>query len=936
MSNLFILSKENKDNILSLWKQGINAMHLDNDCFERCDKFSIVLPPPNVTGNLHVGHALCVSLQDVFARYYKSQSKEVVWIPGTDHAGIATQSVVVQKLKSERPGEEIPKDEILENIWKWKESNEKTIINQINSFGTICNWNYYRFTMDKAYSKSVNEAFKRLFDAGLIYKGSYLVNWDVVYKTAISDDELEYEDRQTKLYTIKYDIQNSEDSVSVATTRPETILGDVAIAYHPEDDKYKNLRDSFAINPLTGALIPFVSDTSVKQDFGTGLVKITPAHDRFDYELAKRHGLEVKSITDKSLNVIDGFGNFSGKSLIACREIAISELESCSAIINIESYTGRVAISYRSKMPIETLISEQWFVNVSPFKDMLINLLNKNEIDIAPKMHVKSYINWINSLEDWCISRQIVWGHRIPVYINSRTGEKKVFCDGSDKFFENHDRNCWEQETDVLDTWFSSALWPFAVFGWPNKSKELENWYPISMMITGHDIIFFWVTRMLMLGLFLTGKVPFKKILLHGLLFAKSYWRIVDGNVSYIKGIAREGYELNENSIPEDVKHKWEKISKSKGNTIDPLKVCESFGEDSMRIGMISSSYLVPQIDIATSKFEFGKKITTKIWNAYKFISKNIESHDINDKETFNSFEDISFWASRKMVECENNMHNNVEKMDLSGAFNNIYIMFVNVFCDTYLEYLKFSLKNDCVSLSRSNLVYAVKLFIEILVRMHPFAPFITEFIYQEIINNPVYSKYMNTNTVMDFVLTKSILSYESCMLVKVRKEFDVSIFELGHGSDFDVAYSVAASVRSVRGIMRIPTNKKVDVYIETLDRVSENMTSAISSAVLSLSVGKTVSIDKHFNLQSFGSEVVKGMKVCVQIPDDMIDDEIFRLDREIKSIDKKILRLSNRLDSENFVNRATKEVVENSRIELQSLENTKQSLIVSRESIVK
>ncbi|NDE82617.1 MAG: valine--tRNA ligase, partial [Chlamydiia bacterium] len=544
--------------------------------------FSLVMPPPNVTGVLHMGHALVNTLQDVLTRWKRMQGFEVLWMPGTDHAGIATQTVVERNLIAQtgKRRKDFSREEFLDHVWDWKNKSQDSILQQLKKLGCSCDWSRLCFTMDEPRNKAVKAAFKKFYDDGLIYRGDYLVNWDPITQTALADDEVEHEEKDSFLWYFRYPLAHDpSQSITVATTRPETILGDVAVAVNPSDPRYSNVIGKNLTLPITGRLIPIIADYSVEIGFGTGAVKITPAHDPNDYEMAGRHNLAMINIMTPDGKINEQGLEFEGLPMQEARVKIVDKMGRLGFLEKIEPHKLRVGISYRSKAIIEPYLSKQWFVKMSGFKPILRNLVETKQIRLIPENWENTYFHWIDNLRDWCISRQLWWGHRIPIWYNKHDPEK-IICYTGDIIPEEvalHPDQ-WEQDEDVLDTWFSSALWPFSTMGWPENSDELKKFYPTSTLITGHDILFFWVARMVLMGAYLTDAPPFKETFLHGLIYGKSYWKTAkDGSIAYITGDDRRSYDLGK-PLPAGVQYKWEKMSKSKGNIIDPLEIIEDFG----------------------------------------------------------------------------------------------------------------------------------------------------------------------------------------------------------------------------------------------------------------------------------------------------------------------------------------------------------------------
>ncbi|MDN3508135.1 MAG: valine--tRNA ligase, partial [Simkaniaceae bacterium] len=545
--------------------------------------YSIVIPPPNVTGVLHMGHALVDTVQDILIRYKRMMGYETVWYPGTDHAGIATQTVVERDLIA-RTGKrrvDFEREEFLRHVWEWKEKSENHILHQIKQLGCSCDWSKLAFTLDDTRSKAVRTVFKKMFDDELIYKGDYLVNWDPVTETALADDEVEYEERQSFLWHLTYPLTDGSGTLEIATTRPETMLGDTAVAIAPKDERYSHLIGKTITLPITNREIPIIADHYVDPKFGTGVVKITPAHDPNDYAMGQTHNLPMINILTPDGKINENGGEFEGMTTVEARQAVVEKMKELGHFVKAVPHTHRVGISYRSKATIEPYLSEQWFIKMEPFKEKLISAVKDKRVKLVPENWENTYFHWIENLRDWCISRQLWWGHQIPIWYKKDDPSQMICHDGDGLPPEvEKDPSAWEQDPDVLDTWFSSALWPFSIQGWPDQEM---NFYPTSTLVTGHDILFFWVARMILMGEYITGEVPFTESFLHGLIYGKSYWREKDeGGIAYLSHTETVKYDLGEKA-PKDVKSKWEKMSKSKGNVIDPLEMIDAYGADALR-----------------------------------------------------------------------------------------------------------------------------------------------------------------------------------------------------------------------------------------------------------------------------------------------------------------------------------------------------------------
>ena len=588
--------------------------------------YCIAIPPPNVTGVLHMGHALVDTIQDVLIRWKRMSGFEALWVPGTDHAGIATQSVVERHLMATvgKRRKDFSREEFLAHVWRWKEQSESQILGQLKKSRLFLRLVAPLCVHDgrkSAIFRAVRTMFKKMFDAKLIYRGDYLVNWDPVTQTALADDEVEYEEQESFLWYFRY------GEIIIATTRPETMLGDTAIAVSPTDERYQEYVGKTIDHPLTGRKIPIIADRFVDPAFGTGAVKITPAHDPNDYEMGLNHKLPFINVMTPDGRMNENAGKFAGMTREEARTAVIEEMKKLGLLVKAQPHRNRVGISYRSKAIIEPYLSKQWFVRMSGFKETLRNVVQEKKVRLIPPNWENTYFHWIDNLRDWCISRQLWWGHRIPIWYRKDDPSIMICYDGTDLPPEvQKEPDAWAQDEDVLDTWFSSALWPFSILGWPEKTDDLKKFYPNSTLITGHDILFFWVARMILMGEYEFGTPPFPETFLHGLIYGKSYWRHQkDGSIAYVSPKERLIFDLG-SPVPPEVHSKWEKMSKSKGNVIDPLEIIDTYGTDAMRMGLCASATQGRQIDLDRRRFEEFKNFANKIWNGARFVFLNIES----------------------------------------------------------------------------------------------------------------------------------------------------------------------------------------------------------------------------------------------------------------------------------------------------------------------
>ena len=678
------------------------------------ESYCIMMPPPNVTGKLHMGHALDGTLQDILIRYKRMQGFNTLWLPGTDHAAISTEVKIVEKLKEEGIDKhDLGREKFLERAWQWTEEYGGTIVKQQKKLGCSADWSRARFTMDEGLSKAVLAVFKKLYDKGYIYKGKRMINWCPCCNTSISDAEVEYEEEPTHLWHIKYKVVGEDRYLTVATTRPETMLGDTAIAVHPDDERYKDLVGKKCILPIMNKEIPIIADEFVEMDFGTGCVKITPAHDPNDYQAALSHNLEIIEVFDENFKMGDLCEEYKGMDLLEAREAIVNKLKELGNLVKIEDYTHNVGKHDRCKSTIEPKISDQWFVSMKEMAKPAIEAVQKGDTRFVPQKFEKTYFNWLNNIQDWCISRQIWWGHQIPAYYCDECGHINVDITKPEKC-EKCGSTKLTQDPDTLDTWFSSALWPFSTLGWPEETEDFKTFFPTNTLVTGYDIIFFWVVRMMFSSLEQTGKVPFKDVLMHG--------------------IVRDS--------------QGRKMSKSLGNGIDPLEIIDKYSADALRFSLISGTTAGNDMRFMPEKLEAAGNFANKVWNAAKFVLMNLEDYDNSNKKIKLCIEDK--WILSKLNTLIAEVKVNMDNYDLGVALDKIYTFIWNEFCDWYIEIVKTRLYNK-ENATRKTAQYVLnKVLGDSLKLLHPFMPFVTERIYKELYNNdesimistyPEYSK---------------------------------------------------------------------------------------------------------------------------------------------------------------------------------------------------
>ncbi|MEC7839499.1 MAG: valine--tRNA ligase [Chlamydiota bacterium] len=895
--------------------------------------YTISIPPPNVTGALHMGHALGVTLQDILIRWKRMSGFEVLWVPGTDHAGIATQTTVEKHLieKNGKTRKEFPREEFLKHVWQWKEDHQDRILGQLKRLGASCDWSRLRFTMDEGCNKAVRATFKKMFDSGLIYRGDYLVNWDPVTQTALADDEVEYEDRSSFLWHFKYPLKDGSGHVHIATTRPETMLGDTAVAVSPRDERYQDLVGKTIILPIMNREIPVIKDHMVDPEFGTGMVKITPAHDPNDYQTGLKHNLPFINIMTPEGLINENGGKFAGMSMKDARNAVVEEMDSLGLLEKVEPHLHRVGVSYRSKATIEPYLSKQWFVKMDGFSKTLRAAVEEGRVNLIPKNWENTYYHWIDNLRDWCISRQLWWGHRIPVWYNKSNSEQMICHDGEGAPDEvNKNPDDWYQDDDVLDTWFSSALWPFSILGWPEKTDELHKFYPNSVMITGHDILFFWVARMILMGEYVLDEVPFPDTFLHGLIYGKSYWReSPERGITYVTEKERIEYDLGK-ATPSDVHFKWEKMSKTKGNVINPIEIIDEYGTDAMRMALCASATQAREIDLDRRRFEDFKNFANKVWNGARFVFMNLEGDNPLTSEEFSrglneallTLEDR--WILSMLNKTVKDVNEKLENYLFDQAAMQAYEFFWKEFCSYYVEIVKPVLFGKVgTEEDRKN---KQKLLVIVLCQsirlIHPMAPFISEELFQLLkqrLPALTSSKEQDPYTYD----TTEALNCESCMVAKypiVTRESDLNP---QIDNTFDLVGKAIYTIRNVRGEMKLPPGASSDVYIvgkngdENFKIIQDNM--EIIKALIRTNTFEMSHDEPKVGFASTG--MVDGLKIIIPMPKELLNQELARLSKEQNRLTYHIERLNKQLTNENFVNKAPAELINKHKDDLKQSE---------------
>ena len=846
---------------------------------ENSDKksYCIVIPPPNITGALHIGHALNNTIQDILIRYKRMEGFNTLWMPGTDHAGIATQNVVERQLLAEGADRhKIGREEFVERVWKWKEKSGGDIIRQLKRLGASCDWERERFTMDEGLSKAVREVFVRLYDEGLIYKGDRLINWCPRCHTALSDLEVEHEEQKGHLYHIKYPVKNTSDFITIATTRPETMLGDTAVAVNPDDERYKNFTGKTVTLPIVNREIPVIADSYVDKSFGTGALKITPAHDPNDFEIGTRHNLlQVKVIAeDGTMN--ENAGKYKGLDRFKCRKALLSDLENEGFLIKVEDYVHSVGKCYRCKTIVEPNLSKQWFVKIKPLSEPALEAVKDGRIRIIPKGWENTYFEWMNNIKDWCISRQIWWGHRIPAWNCLDCGEITVSKTDVKECSKCKSKNI-EQESDVLDTWFSSALWPFSTLGWPENTKELEAFYPTSVLVTSFDILFFWVARMIMMGLKFRGDIPFRDVYIHALV------RDAEG----------------------------QKMSKSKGNVIDPLIMMEKYGTDAFRFTLAAFAAQGRDIKLSEERIEGYRNFANKIWNAFRFAMMNLEDYISSQDIVGQGFslavskpEGLPYnlqlsdrWIISRLQKAIADTRKGLTEYKFNESAGTIYQFFWHELCDWYIEIIKPRLAASAEErkTAQSVLLYVMENSLRLL---HPFMPFITEELWQQLPHSG------------ESIMTAEYPVYNEALVNEDFEREMILIMEISRG------------IRNIRSEMNISLAKKLDVILRTGDEKKLQMIERQNLYISELSRLKNLSVTRNGKEPKMAATaVVEDIEIFVLLEGVIdIQEERNRLGRELEKINSDIATLNKRLSNRDFINRAPKDVVEKDREKYQSL----------------
>lgn len=834
-----------EDKIYNFWMEN-GYFHAEADKNKR--PYTIVMPPPNITGQLHMGHALDNTLQDILIRFKRMQGYSALWLPGTDHASIATEAKIVEAMRKEGiTKEDIGREKFLERAWDWKKEYGGRIVKQLRRIGSSADWERERFTMDEGCNKAVKEVFVRLYEKGLIYRGERIINWCPHCLTSISDAEVEYEEQAGHFWHLRYPLSDGSGYINLATTRPETLLGDTAVAVNPNDERYKDMVGKTLILPIVHREIPIVADEYVEMDFGTGVVKITPAHDPNDFEVGLRHNLPVINVMTDDAKITADYPKYAGMDRYEAREAIVEDLKAEGALVKIEDYSHNVGTCYRCSTTIEPRVSKQWFVTMKPLAGPAIDAVKNDETRFIPPHFEKTYFHWLENIRDWCISRQLWWGHQIPAFYCDDCGktvvskENKVICPGCGKEMR--------QDPDTLDTWFSSALWPFSTLGWPDKTPELEYFYPTSVLVTGYDIIPFWVMRMMFSGIEQMKEVPFKTVLIHGLV------RDSQGR----------------------------KMSKSLGNGIDPLEIIDKYGADALRLTLVTGNAPGNDMRYSEEKITASRNFANKLWNASRFIHMNIDDYNVENKLP-DSLEVEDKWIISTLNTVAKEVCENLDKYELGIAVQKIYDFIWDCFCDWYIELAKARLQNggESAQNARQVLVWVLDRTLRLL---HPFMPFITEEIWQTIPHEG------NTIMLAEFPEYDDALNFADASAEMIR------------------LMDAIKAIRNRRAEMNVPPSRKAKVYVAS--QFKETFTNG-AKFIVKLASASEVEVGDSYNIDGAVTVVTADAKIYIPM-DELVDKEaeLKRLNKELEATKKLLAQDEGKLNNSGFMAKAPAQVIE-------------------------
>ncbi|MBE6732822.1 MAG: valine--tRNA ligase [Ruminococcaceae bacterium] len=844
--------KDVEDRIYKMWLDG-KYFHAKREAGK--DTYTIVIPPPNITGQLHMGHALDNTLQDILIRFKRMQGFDTLWLPGTDHASIATEAKIVEAMKKEGVSKaDIGRDGFLERAWAWKKQYGGRIIEQLKKLGSSCDWDRERFTLDEGCNKAVNEVFVNLYEKGLIYRGERIINWCPHCKTSISDAEVEYEEQAGHFWHLRYPFKDGSGYLELATTRPETLLGDTAVAVNPNDERYRDIIGKTLILPIVHREIPVVADDYVETDFGTGVVKITPAHDPNDFEVGLRHNLPVINVLTDDAHIVEDYPKYKGMDRFEARKAIVADLEAEGALVKVEDYTHNVGTCYRCGTTVEPRVSKQWFVKMKPLATPAINAVKDGETKFVPQRFEKVYFHWLENIKDWCISRQLWWGHRIPAWYCADCGEITVSKETAHCCAKCGSKNI-EQDPDTLDTWFSSALWPFSTLGWPDKDAEdFKHYYPTNTLVTGYDIIPFWVMRMMFSGLEHTGEVPFNTVLIHGLV------RDSQGR----------------------------KMSKSLGNGVDPLEVIDEYGADALRFSLATGNSPGNDMRYIPERVEASRNFANKLWNAARFIMMNLNDDSIIPLNP-DAFALEDKWIISKFNTLVADVTENLEKFELGLAIGKLYDFIWDVFCDWYIEICKSRLNGDekeAADTARSVLTYV---YTNILALLHPFMPFITEEIWQSMPHGDA-----------------------EALMVSKWPTFNKDFCYEAEEADFEKIMAVIKAVRNRRAEMNVPPSKKAKVCIASPNADTFKLG---TSYICRLAYASEVVTGDSFD-EAGSVRIVTDAATIFMPMSELVDfeKELVRLGKELETANKDRAFFEGKLNNQGFVAKAPAAVVEQQR----------------------
>ena len=840
--------KEVEDKIYDFWQEG-NYFHAEVDKDKK--PYTIVMPPPNITGQLHMGHALDNTLQDILIRWRRMQGYSALWLPGTDHASIATEAKIVEAMRKEGiTKEDLGREKFLERAWEWKKEYGGRIVSQLKKMGSSCDWERERFTMDEGCSKAVKEVFVRLYNKGLIYRGERIINWCPHCKTSISDAEVEFEEQAGHFWHLRYPLTDGSGYLELATTRPETLLGDTAVAVNPSDERYKDLVGKTLTLPLVGREIPIVADDYVDVDFGTGVVKITPAHDPNDFQVGLRHNLPVINVMTDDAKIVDDYPEYAGMDRYEAREAIVKDLDEGGFLVKVEKHDHNVGTCYRCHSTVEPRVSKQWFVKMDELAGPAIECVKSGKTKFVPERFNKIYYHWMENIRDWCISRQLWWGHRIPAYYCDECGEVTVAKEMPEKCPKCGCTHL-HQDEDTLDTWFSSALWPFSTLGWPDKTPELDYYFPTNTLVTGYDIIFFWVARMIFSSVEQMDSQPFDTVFIHGIV-------------------------RDENGV---------KMSKSLGNGIDPLLVIDQYGADALRMFLATGNSPGNDMRYSQKRVEACRNFANKLWNASRFVHMNIDDYDVKN-ELPATLETEDKWILHTLNNVAKEVNENLEKFELGIALSKIYDFIWNSYCDWYIELCKARLQSEgeTAQNARQVLIYVLD---KILKLLHPFMPFITEEIWQTIPHDT------EGKTVM----------------LEKYPEYDPSLDFPSEAEEMMKVMEAITAIRTQRNEMNVPPSKKAKLFIATA--IPETFSNG-EQFFKKLASASEVEISDSFDIDGAVTIVTSNAKIYIPM-EELVDKEaeLKRLNKELKQVEKMLAQDEGKLNNPGFMSKAPEKVIE-------------------------